>query len=147
MLFQPFLALRMSGGTCFIGMARFPSSCFCVICTVSFMFHLMSVSRTITKLNRLLEDRHMPAELRCKLRHYFRYKCIFATNMDCMHELLSSMSPGLRQEVSAHTCQVRSISMLSCAGLGIPVWQQSNPHYCRYSSHKWHTSRVVTRRS
>ena len=88
---------------------------------VPFLIHEKPAYRTITKLNRLLEDRHMPAALRCKLRHYFRYKCIFASNMDCMHELLSSMSPGLRQEVSAHTCQVCSVPVMSCSRVGTPV--------------------------
>lgn len=91
--------------------------------------------RTITKLNMFLASRQIPQDLCSKLRHYFRcssgifapichhynsnagthhnrscdqcrYKCVFSTNMDDMHELLESMSPGLRKEVSAHTCKV-----------------------------------------
>jgi hypothetical protein len=85
----------------------------CCILHVCLLFSMTShllysvlLFRTISKLNRLLEDRHLPPELCCKLRQYFRYKCLSSTNMDSMHELLNSMSPGLREEVSLRTCQV-----------------------------------------
>ena len=91
--------------------------------------------RTMTKLNVFLDNRHIPTQLRYKLREYFRcglladsaphqhdvsyhatsatpppvasrYKYTFASNLDGIRELLDTMSPALRQEVSQHTCRV-----------------------------------------